>query len=99
KIYLVKKWLACVLMVACAVPAAADSHVAHDLATDTRLYFTAPLRWDGRDWLHAAETVALVGIAHRFDDDVRTHFVAGMSAPLNAKDPHSARDAAPAAAI
>jgi len=45
------------------------------------------------------ETVALVGIAHQFDDDVRTHFVAGIAAPLSGKDTHSARDALPAATI
>jgi membrane-associated phospholipid phosphatase len=99
KMHLVRKWLVYVWMAACAVPAAADSHIVHDLADDTRLYFTAPLRWDGRDWLHVGETLVLVGIAHRFDDDVRTHFVEGKAAPLNGNDPHSARDAAPAVAI
>ena len=96
---MVKIWLSCAVLLACAAPAAAESRVAHDLAEDAKLYFTAPIRWDGRDWLHVGETVALVGIAHQFDDDVRTHFVAGMSDPLSGKDPHSARDAAPAAAV
>jgi hypothetical protein len=40
-----------------------------------------------------------MGAAHQFDDDVRSHFVAGMDAPLSGKDPHSARDALPAATI
>lgn len=96
---MVKIWLACAALLACAAPAAADSRVAHDLAEDAKLYFTAPIRWDGRDWLHAGETAALVAIAHQYDDDVRTHFTARMDAPLSGKDPHSARDALPAAAI
>src|SRR5689334_18297116 len=86
-------------MIACAAPAAADPGLTHDLIEDTRLYFTAPLRWDDRDWLHVGETLVLVGVAHHFDDDVRTHFVTGLDAPLSGKDPHSARDALPAAAL
>ena len=96
---MVKIWFACAALFACATPAAADSRIAHDFAEDAKLYFTAPVRWDGRDWLHVGETVALVGIAHQFDDDVRTHFVAGIAAPLSGKDTHSARDALPAATI
>jgi membrane-associated phospholipid phosphatase len=96
---LVKTWIASAALLACAAPAAADSRVAQTLAEDAKLYFTAPIRWDGRDWLRAGETAALVAIAHQYDDDVRTHFVAGMNAPLSGKDPHSARDALPAATI
>jgi membrane-associated phospholipid phosphatase len=96
---LVKNWLAYIFLFVCAAPATADSQIAHDLAEDTKLYFTAPLHWDGRDWLHVGETLAVIGIAHQYDDDVRTHFVADLAAPLSRKDPHSARDALPAAAI
>src|SRR5690242_14371598 len=96
---LVKIWLACAALLACAAPAAADSRVTQTLAEDAKLYFTAPIRWDGRDWLHAGETLAVIGLAHQYDDDVRTHFVAGMDAPLSGRDPHSARDALPAATI
>jgi membrane-associated phospholipid phosphatase len=96
---LVKICLACATLLACAAPAAAESSVAQTLAEDAKLYVTAPLRWDGRDWLHVGETVVLVAASHQFDDDVRTHFVSGTGAPLDGKDPHSARDAVPAAAI
>jgi hypothetical protein len=96
---LVKKWIVHALLAACAAPAAADSSIAHDLAEDAKLYFTAPIRWNGRDWLHVGETLVVIGAAHQYDDDVRNHFVAGLSAPLSGKDPHSARDAMPAAAI
>jgi hypothetical protein len=96
---LVLKWVACVSLIACATPAAAGSNIGHDLAEDAKLYFTAPIRWDEKDWLHVGETLVVVGIAHQYDDDVRTHFVAGLDSPLSGKDPHSARDALPAAAI
>jgi hypothetical protein len=96
---LVKEWLACVCLFACALPASAGSSIVPDLATDAKLYFTAPLRWDARDWLHVGETLVVIGAAHQFDDDVRTHFIAGRSAPLDGRDPHSMRDAVQAATI
>jgi membrane-associated phospholipid phosphatase len=96
---LVKIWLACVVLLVSAVPAAADSHISRDVAHDARLYFTAPVRWDERDWLHFGETLVLIGAAHQFDDDVRTHFAANLPSPLDGRDPHSGRDAVPAAAI
>lgn len=65
---------------------------------DTQLYFTAPLRWDTIDWTHFGETLAVVAVAHEFDADVRDHFV-GSTPVLDGKDPHSTRDALPAAAL
>jgi membrane-associated phospholipid phosphatase len=65
---------------------------------DTKLYFTAPLRWDGQDWLLFGGTLAALGAAHQFDGKVRNHF-AGQSPVLDGKDPHSTRDALPAAAV
>jgi hypothetical protein len=79
--------------------AAADSQITHDLAEDAKLYFTAPVRWEKRDWLHFGETLAVIGVAYQYDDDVRAHFVAGLDSPLDGKDPHSLRDALPAAII
>src|ERR1700761_5595507 len=68
-----------------------------DLWTDTKLYFTSPLRWDTEDWLFFGGAVAAVGAAHEFDGKVRDHF-AGSTPVLNGgKDPHALRDAAPAA--
>jgi membrane-associated phospholipid phosphatase len=89
--------IACVFLLPGA--ASADSKITHDLAEDVKLYFTAPIRWEKSDWLHFGETLAVIGVAHQFDDDVRTHFVAGLDSPLDGKDPHSLRDAAPAVAI
>ena len=96
---MIRKWLAGLWLFACALPAAADSQLVPDLAQDAKLYFTAPLRWDARDWLHVGETLAVITAAHQFDDDVRTHFVAGRTVTLDGKDPHSLRDAVPAVAL
>jgi membrane-associated phospholipid phosphatase len=65
---------------------------------DTKLYFTAPLRWDGEDWLIFGGTLAAVAASHGLDTQVRNHF-AGKSPVLDGKDPHSTRDAIPAAAL
>ncbi len=64
---------------------------------DTKLYFTAPLRWDAQDWTVFGATMLAVAAAHEYDDNVRTHFAATTTA--NNKDPHSTRDWGPAAAM
>jgi membrane-associated phospholipid phosphatase len=65
---------------------------------DARLYFTAPLRWDGRDWLEFGGTLVAIGVIHEFDDDVRDHF-ADADAPLDGDDPDNLEDALPAAVM
>jgi membrane-associated phospholipid phosphatase len=65
---------------------------------DTKLYFTAPARWDEHNWLLFAGTVAAIAGAHQLDGKVRDHF-AGKTPVLNGKDPNSTRDAAPAIAL
>jgi membrane-associated phospholipid phosphatase len=67
--------------------------------SDSKAYFTAPLRWDTRDWLYAGGALLAVGAAHSFDDNVRTHFAIGDRSVLDGKDKHSTRDALPAAAL
>ncbi len=76
----------------------AESVTPADLWTDTKLYFTAPLRWDTADWLFFGGAVAAVGAAHQFDGNVRQHYTT-RTQPLDGKDTHSIRDAAPAAAL
>jgi membrane-associated phospholipid phosphatase len=67
---------------------------------DTKLYFTAPLRWDEEDWIAFGGSLAAIGIAHEFDDRVRDHFATGSKAILNGgADKNSLRDAAPTAAL
>jgi membrane-associated phospholipid phosphatase len=77
----------------------ADSFTLGEALEDTKLYFTAPLRWDGADWLFFGGTLVAVGVSHEFDSRVRTHFATGSNAVLNGADKNSLRDAAPAVAL
>jgi hypothetical protein len=78
---------------------ASDSFVATTLE-DTKLYFTAPLRWDEEDWLYFGGALVAIGAAHSFDERVRDHFATGSKAVLNGgKDTNTLRDAAPTIAI
>jgi membrane-associated phospholipid phosphatase len=78
---------------------AADSFVAGALE-DTKLYFTAPLRWDKEDWLYFGGTLVAISGAHSFDERVRDHFATGTKADLNGgEDKNSLRDAAPTIAL
>jgi hypothetical protein len=71
---------------------------AHAALEDAKLFVTAPLRWDARDWTYFGATALAVAAAHEYDDDVRTHF-ARNSATTDDRDPHSTRDWGPAAAM
>ena len=71
----------------------------HEALEDAKLYFTAPLRWDTRNWLEFGGTLVALGAVHEFDDDVRDHFVGNSVDGLDSKDPNSAEDALPAAAL
>lgn len=51
-------------------PAASD----HGLIADTKLYFTAPLRWNVEDWAWFGGALVAIGASHHFDSQVRTHF-------------------------
>jgi membrane-associated phospholipid phosphatase len=48
------------------------------LGTDIKLYFTAPLRWDSRDWAWFGGALLAIGAAHHYDTQVRTHFVPNL---------------------
>jgi hypothetical protein len=77
---------------------AADPFTVHAALEDTRLYFTAPLRWDREDWLYFGGTLAVVAASHQLDQHVRAHFV-DSNAILNGKDKNSLRDALPTVAL
>jgi membrane-associated phospholipid phosphatase len=64
---------------------------------DAKLYFTAPVRWDGKDWLYFAGSVAAIGVAHHYDADVRTHFIANDPALATDTNSYDLTDMAPAA--
>jgi membrane-associated phospholipid phosphatase len=80
-------------------PCHADDITAGDVWDDTKLYFTAPLRWDTKDWLYFGGALAAFGVAHAYDGPVRRHFAVGERAVLNGQDPNDLRDAIPAAAF
>jgi len=90
-------WLALLGLVVSA-QGRAEEFTAADVWSDTKLYFTSPLRWDSSAWMLFGGTIAAVGAAHEFDGKIRDHF-AGKSPLLDGKDRHSTRDALPAAAI
>jgi undecaprenyl-diphosphatase len=65
--------------------------------SDIGAYFTAPLRWDGRDWAWFSGAMLGIAIAHRYDTQVRTHFVGpGPAPPTNSED---SKDAIPTAVV
>jgi membrane-associated phospholipid phosphatase len=90
----------CIILVGlvAAAPSRAEDFTLSDVWSDTKLYFTSPLRWDSTDWVLFGGTLAAVAAAHQFDGTVRDHF-AGKSPVLTGKDKNSTRDAAPAAAL
>jgi membrane-associated phospholipid phosphatase len=87
-----------ILGLAAAAPLRAEDFTLSDVWSDTKLYFTSPLRWDGTDWLLFGGTLGAVAVAHEFDGKVRDHF-AGKSPVLDGKDRNSTRDAVPAAVL
>jgi membrane-associated phospholipid phosphatase len=77
----------------------ADSFVETTIE-DTKLYFTAPLRWDEEDWLAFGGALVAIGAAHQFDEKVRDHFATGSKAVLNGgENKNSLRDAVPTVAL
>jgi hypothetical protein len=45
---------------------------------DARLYVTAPVRWQQRDWFTAGSALASIAVSHQFDERVRQHFDQGI---------------------
>lgn len=89
----------CSLLI-CTLPAAAHSDsVIRQTLEDSKLYFTAPARWDSEDWLYFGGAVAAIGVAHQFDDNVRAHFIDGKYASPAGTDPKSTSNAIPTAAL
>ena len=76
-----------------------DSSLAGRTLTDAKLYFTAPVNWDKKNWEVFGGTVAAIVAAHEYDGDVRAHFVKGSNTALDGRDRESTRDALPTAAI
>jgi membrane-associated phospholipid phosphatase len=66
---------------------------------DAESYFTAPLHWNGREWVYFGGALAAIAIAHHYDTQARTHFDAGSSSPLGPKESGELTDALPGAAL
>lgn len=45
------------------------------LLLDIKDYYTAPLRWNAKDWAYFGGAIAAVAAAHHYDSQVRTHFI------------------------
>jgi membrane-associated phospholipid phosphatase len=69
----------------------------HPLLHDIEAYYTAPLRWDVKDWAFFAGAVGLVAGAHHYDTQVRTHFIKQGVQPIGGST-KDLQDAAPAVA-
>jgi len=66
---------------------------------DAAAYYTAPLRWNGRDWEYFGGALAAIAVAHHYDTQVRTHFDGGYASPLGPKNSGGLSDALPGAAL
>jgi membrane-associated phospholipid phosphatase len=91
----------CVIAGALPIRAVADDPFSVKSALeDTKLYITAPLRWDEGDWIAFGGALAAIAVAHQYDGKVRDHFATGSKAVLNGgEDKNILRDAAPTAAL
>jgi hypothetical protein len=66
---------------------------------DAKAYFTAPLRWNARNWEYLGGALALIAAAHHYDTQVRTHYDAGSTLPLGPKESGELTDVLPSAAL
>jgi hypothetical protein len=89
---------ALIVLIPCTA-SAADSFSLQSIFVDSKLYITAPLRWDTKDWGYFGLTAAMVTAAHQYDDNVRAHFTQGAHAMPSGGSQNSLRDALPAVAI
>lgn len=69
----------------------------HPFLDDVEAYYTSPLHWDLKDWAYFGGSVGLFALAHHYDTQVRTHFVAQGARPLGGST-HDLQDIAPTAA-
>jgi membrane-associated phospholipid phosphatase len=83
-------------------PAAAEQPATQQtgsgLLTDIKLYFTAPLRWDARNWAWFGGALLAIGAAHHYDTQVRTHFVKNL-APGQTTNSDDVQDIVPTVAV
>jgi len=66
---------------------------------DAKAYYTAPLRWNIRDWEFFGGALAAIALAHHYDTQARTHFDQGYASPLGPKESGELTDTLPSAAL
>lgn len=91
--------LSCVCSVFVSGESLAGNLDARTILEDSKLYFTAPLRWDAQNWTYFGGALLAVGVAHEYDDDVRNHFADGSRAAPAGEDPNGAEHALPTVAL
>jgi membrane-associated phospholipid phosphatase len=70
------------------------------LASDMKLYFTAPLRWRGAEWAWFGGALLAIGATHHYDTQVRTHFVKDLTpTEIANKNTEDLPDALPAVGV
>ena len=89
--------LICISLGLATLPVHAQTVDGAALLQDAKLYVTAPLRWDQRDWWFAGGSVAAIVVAHHYDTQVRAHFVTPDN--INNGDKHSGRDWLPTVGV
>jgi membrane-associated phospholipid phosphatase len=67
------------------------------LASDIKLYVTAPLRARKPQWVRFGAVVGGIAFAYQFDDDVRERFDTALAPPGDEPDLQDGEDALPAA--
>jgi membrane-associated phospholipid phosphatase len=77
-------------------PPSAAAGERRGIGSDLKAYVTAPVRWNGKDWLKFGGTLGAITIAYQRDGDVRDHF-APISDSGATTDTQDLQDALPAA--
>ena len=67
------------------------------LLLDIEAYHTSPLHWDMKDWEYFGGAIGLLAVAHHYDGQVRTHFIA-EGAPAKGGSTKDLQDAIPSVA-
>jgi len=66
-------------------------------AADAKSYATTPFHAGRKQWVGFASTMAAIGFAYQYDEDVRAHFVADGSVDTGTHDSYDLEDALPGA--
>ena len=91
-----------VLLTVGTIPAVRAQNTASipEVLEDTKLYFTAPVRWDAEDWAFFGGALIAIAGSHQLDERTRNHFATGPKDGLNGGlDKNSLRDALPTVAM